>query len=83
LRKPRAWLLFWLVLLFPAVYYVVFPAPRYRHPIEPEMTILCVFLLTEIGKRTGPSEPDLPRIRHAESVHGPLQHATKHASQDQ
>jgi 4-amino-4-deoxy-L-arabinose transferase-like glycosyltransferase len=60
LRKPGAWLLFWLVLLFPAVYYVVFPAPRYRHPIEPEMTILCVFLLTEIGKRTGPSEPDLP-----------------------
>jgi len=50
-RRPGTWLLFWLVLLFPAVYYVVFPAPRYRHPIEPEMTILCVFLLTETRKK--------------------------------
>jgi hypothetical protein len=49
LRKPGAWLLFWLVLLYPAIYYVVFPAPRYRHPIEPEMAILAVFLLTEAG----------------------------------
>lgn len=52
LRKPGAWLLFWLILLYPAVYYFVFPAPRYRVPIEPEMTILAVFLLTEAGKRT-------------------------------
>lgn len=47
LGKPGAQLLFWLILLFPVAYYVVFPMPRYRHPIEPEMTILCVFLVTE------------------------------------
>jgi 4-amino-4-deoxy-L-arabinose transferase-like glycosyltransferase len=52
LRKPGAWLLLWLVLLYPAIYYFVFPAPRYRVPIEPEMTILAVFLLTEAGKKT-------------------------------
>jgi 4-amino-4-deoxy-L-arabinose transferase-like glycosyltransferase len=52
LRKPGAWLLFWLILLYPAIYYFVFPAPRYRVPIEPEMTILAVFLLTEAGKKT-------------------------------
>ena len=53
LRKEGAWLLFWLLLLLPAVYYVVFPAPRYRQPIEPEMTILCVFVVTEaLGKAT-------------------------------
>jgi len=52
-RKSGAWLLFWLILLYPAVYYVVFPALRYRHPIEPEMTMLCVFLLTEAGKKGG------------------------------
>ncbi len=52
LRKPGAWLPFWLILIFPVVYYVVFPGPRYRHPIEPEMTILCVFLVTEAGKKT-------------------------------
>ena len=52
LRKPGAWLLFWLILLCPAIYYFVFPAPRYRVPIEPEMTIVAVFLLTEAGKKT-------------------------------
>jgi hypothetical protein len=56
LRKSGAWLLFWLILLDPAVYYIVFPAPRYRVPIEPEMAILCVFLVTEARRRyTRPS----------------------------
>jgi hypothetical protein len=26
--------------------------PRYRHPIEPEMTILGVYLLTEAGRKS-------------------------------
>jgi len=51
-RMPGAWLFFWLLLLYPAVYYAVYAIPRYRHPIEPEMTVLCVFLLTEVGKKT-------------------------------
>ncbi len=46
-RRPGAWLLFWLVLLYPAIYYLVYAIPRYRHPIEPELAILCVFLITE------------------------------------
>lgn len=46
-RRAGAWLLFWLVLLYPAIYYFVYAIPRYRHAIEPEMAILCVFLLTE------------------------------------
>jgi len=50
-RKPGAWLLFWLILLYPAIYYVVYPGQRYRHPIEPEMTILGIYLLTEAGKK--------------------------------
>jgi hypothetical protein len=53
-RKPGAWFLFWLILFYPAVYYVVFPSPRYRHPIEPEMAILAVYLVTEAGG-SGPS----------------------------
>ena len=52
LRKPGAALFLWLVLLYPAMYYFVYCIPRYRHPIEPEMAILVVFLLTEAGKRT-------------------------------
>lgn len=50
-RRPGARLLFWLILLYPAVYYAVFPSPRYRQPIEPEVAILGVYLLTETGKK--------------------------------
>jgi 4-amino-4-deoxy-L-arabinose transferase-like glycosyltransferase len=57
---PGAWLLFWLILLYPMVFYFVFPGPRYRHPIEPEMTILAVYLLTEARKK----EPALPAKAH-------------------
>ncbi len=66
LRKRGAWLLCWLILLYPAIYYVVFPAPRYRVPIEPEMAILAVFLLTEAEKRTNASRPS--RFSKRESV---------------
>lgn len=55
LRRPGAWLLFWLVLLYPALYYAVYALPRYRHPIEPEMTILIVFLLAGAAKKTSGS----------------------------
>jgi 4-amino-4-deoxy-L-arabinose transferase-like glycosyltransferase len=50
-KRAGAWLLFWLVLLYPAIYYFVYALPRYRHPIEPEIAILCVFLISEAGKR--------------------------------
>ena len=59
-RKPGAWLLFWLILLYPAIYYAVFPGPRYRHPIEPEITILGVYLLTEAGKKNGTADAPAP-----------------------
>lgn len=65
LRVPGAWLLFWLILLIPAVYYVVFPAPRYRHPIEPQMTILCVFILTEAGRKTTTVHPTQSSARES------------------
>jgi hypothetical protein len=42
-RKSGVGLFLWLILLYPLVYYVVFPHPRYRHPIEPEMGMLIVF----------------------------------------
>ena len=50
-RKFGAPLFFWLILVYPAVYYIVFPYPRYRHPIEPEIAILGVFLITEAEKK--------------------------------
>ena len=53
LRKgqPGAWLFFWLILCYPALYYIVFPHPRYRHPIEPELGILMVYVVSEAEKK--------------------------------
>src|SRR6266849_205693 len=48
-KKPRASLFLWLVLSHPTVYYFVFPHARYRHPIEPELLIVAVFLFSEAG----------------------------------
>ncbi|HEY1271238.1 MAG TPA: glycosyltransferase family 39 protein [Terriglobales bacterium] len=52
-RKPGAGLLGLLVLSFPAIYYVVYPHPRYRHVIEPELLIFAVFLVSETETAPG------------------------------
>ncbi|HEV2117556.1 MAG TPA: glycosyltransferase [Terriglobales bacterium] len=52
-KVPGSSLFFWLILVYPAVYYLVFPHPRYRHPIEPEMLLLGVYLITQAGKKSG------------------------------
>lgn len=46
-RKPGAFLFASLMLVYPAVYYLSFPHARYRHPIEPIMLILAVYLISE------------------------------------
>jgi hypothetical protein len=46
-KRPGAWLFLWLVVSYPAIYYFVFPHPRYRHPIEPELGILIVYVISE------------------------------------
>jgi hypothetical protein len=50
-NRPGAWLFAGLILTYPTTYYFVFPHARYRHPIEPELLILAVFLVME-GVRT-------------------------------
>jgi hypothetical protein len=45
--KDGAFLFAVLLMMYPVVYYVVFPHPRYRHPIEPEMLILAAYLISE------------------------------------
>jgi 4-amino-4-deoxy-L-arabinose transferase-like glycosyltransferase len=50
-KRPGAWLFAGLLLTYPAVYYFVYPHARYRHPIEPELLILIVFLLSQTGQR--------------------------------
>ncbi|HEX6804380.1 MAG TPA: glycosyltransferase family 39 protein [Terriglobales bacterium] len=46
-KRPGAWLFFWLIVSYPTIYYFVFPHPRYRHPIEPELGILIVYVISE------------------------------------
>jgi 4-amino-4-deoxy-L-arabinose transferase-like glycosyltransferase len=60
-KRPGARLFALLVLSYPTTYYFVFPHARYRHPIEPELLILAVFLVSEArSKRTSnPSEQTL------------------------
>jgi 4-amino-4-deoxy-L-arabinose transferase-like glycosyltransferase len=60
-HQPGAWLFLWLVLFYPFVYYLVFPHPRYRHPIEPELGILIVYVISEAqgrGHRHGNISPN-------------------------
>jgi 4-amino-4-deoxy-L-arabinose transferase-like glycosyltransferase len=49
-KRPAVWLFAGLLLTYPTVYYFVYPHARYRHPIEPELVILIVFLLLEAGR---------------------------------
>ena len=49
-KKPGAWLYVMLLLVYPAIYYIVYPHARYRHPIEPELIILAVFMISELRK---------------------------------
>ncbi len=41
-RMPGAFLFSTLLVFYPLIYYITFPQPRYRHPIEPEMLVLAV-----------------------------------------
>jgi hypothetical protein len=50
-KRPGAWLFAGLIIFYPAVYYFVFPHARYRHPIEPQLLILIVFLCSEVKLR--------------------------------
>jgi 4-amino-4-deoxy-L-arabinose transferase-like glycosyltransferase len=46
-RRPGFFLFAVCLLVFPLVYYFVFPHPRYRAPIEPELFTLIVFLFSQ------------------------------------
>lgn len=51
-RVHGAFLFATLMIFYPLVYYVCFPQPRYRHPIEPELLILGVYLVSEARPRS-------------------------------
>ena len=59
-----------LVIFYPLVYYFAFPHPRYRHPIEPELLILGVYLVTEARPRlsTEDETKDLAQLEDSDVV---------------
>jgi hypothetical protein len=65
-KRPGAWLYAGLIIFYPAIYYFVYPHARYRHPIEPELTILVVLLLSQVSLRTTAKQSD---TRTAEPFH--------------
>jgi 4-amino-4-deoxy-L-arabinose transferase-like glycosyltransferase len=50
-RIPGAALYGLLLLSFPTIYYFVFPHARYRHPIDPELLTLAVYLIFETRRK--------------------------------
>jgi 4-amino-4-deoxy-L-arabinose transferase-like glycosyltransferase len=52
-RRRGAFLYAALMLVYPMVYYITFPHPRYRHPIEPEMLILGLYVLARAMPEKG------------------------------
>jgi hypothetical protein len=69
-RRPGAWLFAGLMISYPAIYYFVYPHARYRHPIEPELTILIVFLILEAREAKKP-EPQRTRSNASEVLREP------------
>jgi GT2 family glycosyltransferase/4-amino-4-deoxy-L-arabinose transferase-like glycosyltransferase len=49
-----------LMLVYPLVYYVCFPEPRYRHPIDPQLIILGVYLISESKPRGAARNTEQP-----------------------
>ena len=49
-RIPAAWLFFWAFLLLPMTYYAVYIHARFRHPLEPLIAILAVYLFQSAEK---------------------------------
>ena len=43
-KVPGAWLFFWAFALVPLIYYLITVQARFRHPLEPLMTVLIVYL---------------------------------------
>ena len=60
-KLPGAWLFAGLIATYPTVYYFVFPHARYRHPIEPELFMLGVYLLSEVKNRSLPTPEREPQ----------------------
>ncbi len=68
-RRVHGMFLFATLLVFyPLIYYICFPEPRYRHPLDPSLIILGVYLVSETRPRTASENrsEDLPELEQDE-----------------
>ena len=49
-RVPGVWLMVWPMMLIPLPYYLVTVQARFRHPIEPLICVLTVYLFRSNGE---------------------------------
>ncbi|MBW4043892.1 MAG: glycosyltransferase family 39 protein [Acidobacteria bacterium] len=56
-KVPGAWLFAWAFITLPFIYYFVTVAARFRHPLEPLITVLAVNLFQSAEKRRKPLTP--------------------------
>ena len=61
-RAPAAWLFAWAFLLIPLVYYAVAAHARFRHPLEPLIVILGVYLFQSAELTRTSRESKLKRL---------------------
>ena len=52
-RHPAAWLFFWAFLVYPLLYYAVTVQARFRHPLEPLICVLAVYLFRSAQSTKG------------------------------
>jgi 4-amino-4-deoxy-L-arabinose transferase-like glycosyltransferase len=72
-RLPAARLFAAAFLLLPITYYLVVVHARFRHPLEPLMTLLGVWLFQQADQRWGFTLPGLRRLWPARTVGGTAQ----------
>jgi hypothetical protein len=61
-RLPAAGLFAAALLLQPTVYYIVTAHARFRHPLEPLITVLGVYLFQQAERKWGFTLPGLRRL---------------------
>lgn len=69
--RPGAWLFAWAFLLLPLLYYFVTVHARFRHPIEPLIDILAVYLFQAAEKRKWNRPTPRPRLTENEKTQYP------------
>jgi hypothetical protein len=64
-RRRASFLFLWMFVSVPLVYYFTFVLPRYRHPIEPQMLLLAIFLISQVDRGRRVEERSTPALAQA------------------